>query len=1115
MSFRSLYFPFFLFFFSVALHAQSDIQENWHYIEVDSTKQMWGDWNEPDWLRYFGLDAGDVDRDGNLDIISGRYVYHNPGGSMEGHWKRTVLDDNVDGILFMDVDGDPYADIIAMALPDLYWYEAINAEGTRYKRTKIGEVPATSHVNSQGFEKAQLIAGGKSEFVIAGNGDIYAVEIPEQIANDGTRNGGDVDSGRMSKADEQPDADAKAQSDIDSDSGGMPKASKASNATLWNVKMICKNTSDEGIGVGDIDGDGDLDIAAGRRPEGEDEPKILVWFENPGHIDELWKPTVVGESEHPIDRVGIADLDGDQKPDIVVTEERYPGEEPDANFWWFKQDALDNWKQNIIVTQYSINNLDITDFDEDGDADLLTAEHKGKALELQLWKNDGAGNFSKTVLDTGKENHLGTQFFDLDNDGDLDIIGAGWDNHKFMHVWRNDQIASLKTGMRFKAYPWNPSMTSDDGKFLRVGGKMGYAVNKDHLPKKYRKNGGILLNQNVDLKGATRAEVLVERVQSHEDTKDLRIQFNQGKKILLPEPPIIPDTATNYMFHSNIRVPVHLEDLKEGNQNTFQLTVAKDQSWDWPQNLVYGVVLRVFYETDEGQHPDVSISGIAPDDDMSGTVRLALDGPDISDIAKVDYIGLYEDINVQGDGKYRQWQYRYHRGALQDHLGSATEGPFEVTWNTDWIPDQNHPITITALATDVQGYIHVLPMIHGLHLKREHGVSLIKPYVQDPFWTTRNGEHSQLMDIPFKVSEKDLAKLYWNSWSPCYSEGLSINGTAQQKDADTPCYDEHWHEEPVAQIDALKQGKNELTTLKTPLHNGEMVHGMDVQWPGIMLKVKHYDKSRESVTIHEGRYEDRPHFVVHTPSVTYYYDKAGGGFSRLIDNYGNDWIQYRTEPWDQYPASAASAFRGLPNLVFGSDTDGGAGHPGHDKAVSEVTSWNTIRTKSKSGNWAWEWTFHDDHARLNVLKSEKNTPYWFLYEGTPGGSFEPGSSVYGTNATGLQKDIPDFYKGSIAYGNYDWAYFGAADAKTSLFVAQVEPDEHVDMMSYLGNSDKGAESADGMTVFAFGRGKDTQPLLTGQQSFIIGMAGFAVNDMNGHENMEQLIDNLTNQTENE
>ena len=30
--------------------------DKWKYIEADSNRQKWGDWAEPDWLRYFGLD---------------------------------------------------------------------------------------------------------------------------------------------------------------------------------------------------------------------------------------------------------------------------------------------------------------------------------------------------------------------------------------------------------------------------------------------------------------------------------------------------------------------------------------------------------------------------------------------------------------------------------------------------------------------------------------------------------------------------------------------------------------------------------------------------------------------------------------------------------------------------------------------------------------------------------------------------------------------------------------------------------------------------------------------------------------------------------------------------
>lgn len=385
----------FLLLYPNGLFAQSE-DADWIYIQVDDNKSKWGDFAKPGWLRYFGLDMGDLNNDGNKDIISGRSVYLNPGGDMTGNWEKIDLGSNVDALLTLDVDGDAYADIIAQALPDVFWLEAVNKDGTKWKSIKIGEIPATSHVNSQGFEKGQIIPGGKQEFVIAGDGDIYCFEIPDR-PEDGN----------------------------------------------WKVTLIAENTSDEGIGTGDIDGDGDIDIAAGRRPEGGYEPLIIVWYENPGDGSGKWDGIVVGTTNHPADRIEVADLNDDNRADIVVAEERYPGKEPDGNLFWYEQpeEIGGDWTRHWIVTQYSMNNLEIVDMDNDGDTDLLTSEHKGPDLEMQLWENDGKGNFTKNVLDEGKESHLGTQVADMDQDGDLDIVSIGWDEYKFVHLWINEGSA--------------------------------------------------------------------------------------------------------------------------------------------------------------------------------------------------------------------------------------------------------------------------------------------------------------------------------------------------------------------------------------------------------------------------------------------------------------------------------------------------------------------------------------------------------------------------------------------------------------------------------------------------------------------------------------------------
>ncbi|MEM7657493.1 MAG: VCBS repeat-containing protein [Bacteroidota bacterium] len=388
------YFLLSAFCFSASLLlGQTATSMEWTYFSLDSSKGKWGDWDEPNWLRYFGLDMGDMDRDGDLDVLSGRYLYQNPGGDMSGTWARRELPENVDGIFLMDVDGDAYADVIAQALPKVIWLEAKDQQGNEWRSQVVGEIPATSHTNSQGFERGQLIVGGKEEFVIAGNGNLYLFRIPNK-----------------------PESQS------------------------WTPTLIAANTSDEGIGLGDVDGDGDLDLAAGRRPEGGDEPLIVVWYENPGVGTPNWKESVIGTANHPIDRVEVADLNGDGRADIVLSEERYPGKEPDGNLFWYEQPESGTWPRHRVVTQYSMNNLDVADLDQDGDMDLITNEHKGPNLELQLWENDGEGHFSKQVLDQGKENHLGTQLADLDGDGDLDLVGAGWDHYEHMHLWRNEFV---------------------------------------------------------------------------------------------------------------------------------------------------------------------------------------------------------------------------------------------------------------------------------------------------------------------------------------------------------------------------------------------------------------------------------------------------------------------------------------------------------------------------------------------------------------------------------------------------------------------------------------------------------------------------------------------------
>ena len=359
----------------------------WTYVEVDSTKAQWGDFDEPEWLRYFGLAMGDVDGDGYPDIVTGRNVYRSPGGDLTGVWVKEDLGRNVDANLIATDAAGTY--VLAEALPDVVRLRR-EADGG-YTAEVVAQVPPTGHHNGQGYRVVDVTGDGEAEVVYASQGGLYVLEP-----------GPGVD---------------------------------------WPVHLVAVDASDEGFAAADVDGDGDTDLVAGYRTPGGDAevPTELSWYENAGSLAEPWRRHEIGSTLHAIDRVEAADFDGDGTVDVAVAEERYPGLEPDAHLWVYLQRS-EGFDRRSVVEQYSMNNLHAVDIDRDGDVDLLTSEHKGDRLALQAWLNDGAAGFRASEIDRGKESHLGARAHDMDGDGDDDIVSIGWDRHQYVHLWRNDAI---------------------------------------------------------------------------------------------------------------------------------------------------------------------------------------------------------------------------------------------------------------------------------------------------------------------------------------------------------------------------------------------------------------------------------------------------------------------------------------------------------------------------------------------------------------------------------------------------------------------------------------------------------------------------------------------------
>lgn len=399
--------------------------------------------------------------------------------------------------------------------------------------------------------------------------------------------------------------------------------------------------------------------------------------------------------------------------------------------------------------------------------------------------------------------------------------------------------AQPSPGDLFREYSWYNEV-DDCGGALRVGGRLDYRVTGKAVP--YRGNGLINPEFDVDLEHAVKAELVIEKMLCHEGTKSLRVVVNGHDPVLIPESDHIPSPQSAYAHHFNQVVPLDLSILKPGEENTFVFEVDTAGHW-WPQNLLYGMILRVYYK------PSVLVQRgriVAPrrGSNLGESGLIQLDLPDRADVKKVDLVGCYEDADLEGDGLYKQWHYSYHKCQIYNHIGTTSEPPLEITWDTEWLPDQGEKMRLAAMVHLSNGTIYMTESVDELVLIRPGvSVELCKPYQRPKGWFTRNGEFSERFRIKGDLEQAVEARMVFRTWSPGYFNGITINDFLVFT-KEGPRYAYYEHDIPMEELDALKEGENILKTGKTPLYHGQVVHGVEVQWPGIMLLIK-YDLNKD------------------------------------------------------------------------------------------------------------------------------------------------------------------------------------------------------------------------------------------------------------------------------
>ena len=78
-------------------------------------------------------------------------------------------------------------------------------------------------------------------------------------------------------------------------------------------------------------------------------------------------------------------------------------------------------------------------------------------------------------------------------------------------------------------------------------------------------------------------------------------------------------------------------------------------------------------------------------------------------------------------------------------------------------------------------------------------------------------------------------------------EGIYINGQLVLR-REGPRYAYYLHDVSLGDMSVLMPGENLLKTGRTPKQNGKTVHGMEVNWPGIMLLIRYQSRDPRNQT---------------------------------------------------------------------------------------------------------------------------------------------------------------------------------------------------------------------------------------------------------------------------
>jgi hypothetical protein len=203
----------------------------------------------------------------------------------------------------------------------------------------------------------------------------------------------------------------------------------------------------------DLDKDGDLDVAVASLgvlfPNNAPIGSVIV-LENDGQ--QAFTRRVLLEQVARVSDVRAGDLDGDGDLDLAVAQFGYDQGETrwmeNQGGWRFASHLLQNLSGPI--------NAEIADADGDGDLDIVTLVSQ-EWEEIYVFENDGPGQFTPRRIFGASNEDFGSSWIslaDLDRDGDLDVVYSNGDAFDYApptgRGWNGLQWIENRGGLSFR-----------------------------------------------------------------------------------------------------------------------------------------------------------------------------------------------------------------------------------------------------------------------------------------------------------------------------------------------------------------------------------------------------------------------------------------------------------------------------------------------------------------------------------------------------------------------------------------------------------------------------------------------------------------------------------------